>query len=117
MSTDITELVHESIGLYTEAARIPADLAQRAAEHNHRRRIAVRAGATTGAAVIAVVAVALATTAETGIPRPGTAGQAALTTAYVVNRTEHAVATAIQKGDLERIDAVGIGATETPVLG
>jgi hypothetical protein len=106
MNTDLTDLVHESIARLTDGERIPAGLAHRAARHNHHRRTALGMTAATSTAIIAAVAVLVTTVMADGFPRRS-GGQAAQTTAYVLTRTERALAAAAEGNRIEEIHATG----------
>jgi len=107
MSTDITELVHESIGRLTDGARLPAGLAERAARRNHQRRTALRTATATGVATIAAVATLVATAITGETLHYGNGTPPAQTTAYVLSRTERALAAAGEGNRIEEVHAVG----------
>lgn len=106
MNTDLTDLVHESIARLTDGERIPADLAHRAARRNHLRRTALGMTAATSTAIIAAVAVLVTTVMADGFPRRSSS-QAAETTAYVLGRTERALAAAAEGNRIEELHATG----------
>jgi hypothetical protein len=106
MNTDLTDLVHESIARLTDGERIPADLAHRAARSNHLRRTALGMTAATSTAIIAAVAVLVTTVMADGFPQRS-GSQAAQTTAYVLGRTERALAAAAEGNRIEEIHATG----------
>jgi hypothetical protein len=92
---DLTELIRDGVDELTAGARAPAGLAARALQRHHRRRAAVRAGrigAVAGAAAAAAAAVTLTAAAP---PR------AALTAAYVIRHTEHALAASSSRDFIE----------------
>lgn len=110
-----TELLRESIDRLTQDAQVPAGLAERVFQRNRQRKIALRAGAATSAAVLAaaglVTAVTAGPSAAPGIAS-GTAHKAvsrlsAKNMAYVSARAEHALATAQRDDLIEEIHTVG----------
>jgi hypothetical protein len=109
MNTDMTDLVHESIARFTDGARLPTDLAQRAARRNQQRRTALRTASATGVATVAAVATLVAATATGRVSQHGGSLPGALTTAYVLGHTERALAAAAEGNRIEEIHAAGHG--------
>jgi hypothetical protein len=104
MSTDITDLLHETIDLLTEGERVPDWLGERAFRRHRRRRLALGAAAATGTAVAAAAAVFVATATTGGVPQRGGGILRAQTAAYVADRTERALTAAAHGAAIERID-------------
>jgi len=71
MSTDIADLLQETIDRLTEGERIPDGLAERAFRRHRQRRLALGTAAATGTAVAAAAAVFVAV-ALCGRRRPRT---------------------------------------------
>ena len=89
MNTDLEELVREGMHLLAAETRAPADVVARARRHVRRQKTVARAVLACGTAAVAAVAVIAVTSLGT---QPGTGGATnARTTAYVVNRVEHAL--------------------------
>jgi hypothetical protein len=104
MSTDITDLLHETIDRLTEGERVPDWLGERAFRRHRRRRLALGAAAATGTAVAAAAAVFVATATTGGVPQRGSGILRAQTAAYVADRTERALTAAAHGAAIERID-------------
>jgi hypothetical protein len=104
MNSGIGDLLREGIDRATAGERLPPGLAARARQRHRRRALTVRAAAVTGTAAVAAAAVFAATTG--GTPAPGGGGSPALTTAYVVGRTEQALAAAERGGFIYRVNWV-----------
>ncbi len=119
MSTDVADLLHESIDRLTQGERMPDGLAGRAFRHHRQRRIALGAAGITGTALAAAITVLGATSVTSTAPQPRGGGLPAQTTAYVVGRAERALAAA-ERGNLMqelRVTAHGslfILATQVP---
>jgi hypothetical protein len=94
--TDTEDLLRAAMARFTEDVRVPSGLPARAARHLRRRRAAVAASV---AASLAVVAAAAAALAGTG---PGQDTQAQ-TAAYVLSRTEAALAAVSQQNFIQAI--------------
>lgn len=107
MNTEMTDLVHEGIARFTEGARLPTDLAQRAARRNRQRRTVLSMTAATGTAIVAAAALLVTTVMAGGFPQRGGGSQAVQTTAYVLGQTERALAAAAEGNRIEEIQAVG----------
>ena len=103
MSTDIADLLQETIDRLTEGERIPDGLAERAFRRHRQRRLALGTAAATGTAVAAAAAVFVATAMTGGVPHRGGILRAQ-TAAYVASRTERALTAAAHGGAIERID-------------
>jgi hypothetical protein len=111
MNIDVVDLLHESIDRLTEGGRAPAGLVDRAMRRNRQRRINQVTGVATSTAVLSGAAVLLATAVTNGAGQPGTSVLPARTTAYVVNRTERALASAERDNLIEEIRTVGYHAS------
>jgi hypothetical protein len=92
MNTDLEELVREGMHRLAAETRAPADVVARARRRLRRQKTVARTALACGTAAAAAVAV-IAVIAVIGAgARPGTGGAtSARTTAYVVNRVEHAL--------------------------
>lgn len=99
MNTDVADLLHESVDRLTDGARVPDGLADRAARRNRQRQKTLGTVALTGTAVLATMAVFVATAV---LGRNGTLP--ARTAAYVAVRTERALTAAAHGAAIERID-------------
>jgi hypothetical protein len=77
MSTEIEDLVRESMNDFTTAVHVPAGLGAKAYQHHRRRTIALRMTAAGAAAAIAVGALAAG-----GLAAPGRTGPPAAVTAH-----------------------------------
>lgn len=92
MSTEIEDLVRDSMNGFTAAVHVPAGLGARAYQHHRRRTIALRVTAAGAAAAIAagagVAAAGVAATGQAGPPAAVTAHDAA----YIVRQAAKAVA-------------------------
>jgi hypothetical protein len=66
MSTDIADLLQETIDRLTEGERVPGGLAERAFRRHRQRRLALGAAAATGTAVAAAAAVFVAAAMTAG---------------------------------------------------
>jgi hypothetical protein len=109
MNNDVAGLLHESIDRLTEGGRIPDGLAGRAFRRHRQRRIALGAVGVTGTALAAAAAVFVATASTGGIQQHGNGTPTAQTAAYVIGRTERALA-AVERGKLlQEIHVVGQG--------
>ena len=104
MSTDIADLLQETIDRLTEGERVPDGLGERAFRRHRQRRLALGAAAATGTAVAAAAAVFVAAATTGGVPHRTGGILRAQTAAYVASRTEHALAAAAHGGAIERID-------------
>jgi len=104
MSTDIADLLQETIDRLTEGERIPDGLAERAFRRHRQRRLALGTAAATGTAVAAAAAVFVAAVTTGGVPQGGGGIVRAQTAAYVASRTERALTAAAHGGAIERID-------------
>jgi hypothetical protein len=91
MTTQLTELVRDSLDQLTDGATVPADLAARARHRARRRTTITRAGSATAVVTCAAV---LATLIATGNPSGTARPTGAALTAYVVSRTSRALAAA-----------------------
>jgi hypothetical protein len=118
MSSTETDLLHDSIDRLTAGERLPAGLADRAFRRHRQRRIALRAAAAAGTAVIAgagmfaAVARPGAVPAVAGPARQAPAGTttqtpATLTAAYVSSHTQQALAAAERANLIQEIHTVG----------
>ena len=94
--TDTEDLLRAAMARFAEDVRVPSGLPARAARHLRRRRAAVVASVT---ASLAVVTAAAAVLAGTG-PGQGTQAQ---TAAYVLSRTEAALAAVSQQNFIQAI--------------
>jgi hypothetical protein len=105
MSANLEDLLRDGMTRFTAEIHAPTDLARRARRHRNRR-LALRAAAAGGTAMIgaAAIAVAAITAGGTGGTRPGAP---ALTAAYVTGRVRHAVAVA-ELRDVERTELFAI---------
>jgi hypothetical protein len=103
MSTDIADLLQETIDRLTEGERIPDGLAERAFRRHRQRRLALGTAAATGTAVAAAAAVFVVAATTGGVPQGGGVLRAQ-TAAYVADRTERALTAAAHGGAIERID-------------
>lgn len=92
MNCDLGELLREGIDRATEGEHLRPGLATRARQRHRRRALAVRSAAVTGTAGTAAVALVAATLSGNSGPRGG--ALTVQTTAYVVSRTEQALAAA-----------------------
>ncbi len=92
MSTDVEELLRESMQRFTEGVRAPAGLARRASRLRRRRRWIFRGTLAGMAAVTAAAAVAVAVTAASTVVQPGSSLAQARAAAYVVSRVKTALA-------------------------
>jgi hypothetical protein len=106
MNTDVPDLLHESIDRLTDGARVPAGLADRALRRNRQRQVTLGTAAATGTAVLATAAVLVAAAVTGAVPRGGSAIPAR-PAAYVVSRTERALAVAQRENLIEEIHTVG----------
>jgi hypothetical protein len=97
MTNSVEELLRAGIDRLTADVSVPAGLVRRAGQRNRRRRIAMRATAAAGTAVVAAVAVI----AVTGGPQPARHAPAEETVAYVTGRTQHALAVVAQSKAIE----------------
>jgi hypothetical protein len=104
MSTDIADLLQETIDRLIEGERIPDGLAERAFRRHRQRRIALGTAAATGTAVAAAAAVFVAAATTSGVPPRGGGLLRARTAAYVAVRAERALTAAAHGGAIERID-------------
>lgn len=104
MSTDIADLLQETIERLTEGERVPDGLAERAFRRHRQRRLALGAAAVTGTAATAAAAVFVAAAMTGGGPQRGGGFVQAQTAAYVADRTERALTAAASGGAIERID-------------
>lgn len=91
MSTDVEDLLRDSMQRFTEGVRAPAGLAYRASRQRRRRRI-VRATLACAAAAATAATVAVAMTAAGTVAQPGSSLAQARAAAYVVSRVEYALA-------------------------
>ena len=112
MSSVDTDLLRESVDRLTQDDRLPADLADRVFRRDRQRRLALRAAAAAGTAVIAaagvLAAVAPRATTPSGQQTHQTpAAPAAQTAAYVFSHTERALAAAQRENLVEEIHTVG----------
>jgi len=118
MSDTDTDLLHDSIDRLTAGERLPAGLAARAFRRHRQRRIALRAAAAAGTAVIAgagmfaAVARPGAVPAVAGPARQAPAGAttqtpATLTAAYVSSHTQQALAAAERANLIQELHTVG----------
>jgi len=118
MSNTDTDLLHDSIDRLTAGERLPAGLAARAFRRHRQRRIALRAAAAAGTAVIAgagmfaAVARPGAVPAVAGPARQAPAGAttqtpATLTAAYVSSHTQQALAAAERANLIQELHTVG----------
>jgi hypothetical protein len=92
MSTDVEDLLRESMQHFTKGVRAPAGLAYRAARQRRRRRIA-RGAVLGGAAAATATAVAVVMIAASTVAQPGSSLAQARAAALVVSRVKHALAT------------------------
>jgi hypothetical protein len=92
MSTNVEDLLRESMERFTEEVRAPAGLAYRAAHQRRRRRI-VRRVTLCGAAAVTATAVAAAMIVAGTVAQPGSSLAQARAAAYVVSRVKAALAT------------------------
>jgi hypothetical protein len=106
MSTDIADLLAETIDRLTAGERIPDGLAGRAFRRHRQRRLALGAAAATGTAVAAAAAVFVAAAATGGVPPRHGGVLQAQTAAYVAVRTERALTAAAHGAAIERIDVI-----------
>lgn len=90
MSTNVEDLLRESMESFTEGVRAPAGLAYRAAHQRRRRRI-VRRVTLCGAAAATATAVAAALIVAGTVAQPGSS-LAQARAALVVSRVKHALA-------------------------
>jgi len=104
MSTDVADLLQETIDRLTEGERIPDGLAERAFRRHRQRRLALGTAAATGTAVAAAAAVFVAAATTGGVPQRSGGFLRAQTAAYVADRTERALTAAAHGGAIERID-------------
>jgi hypothetical protein len=104
MSTDIADLLQETIDRLTKGERVPDGLAERAFRRHRQRRLALGAAAATGTAVAAAAAVFVAAAMTGGVPQRGGGILRAQTAAYVADRTERALTAAAHGAAIERID-------------
>jgi hypothetical protein len=120
MSNTETDLLHDSIDRLTQDERLPAGLAGRAFRRHHQRRIALRAAAAAGTAVIAGAGMFAAVARPGAAPAAAVAGparqapagataptSAALTAAYVSSHTQQALAAAERANLIQEIHTVG----------
>lgn len=91
MSTDVEDLLRESMQRFTEGVRAPAGLAYRASRLRRRRRI-IRGTLACAAAAATATAVAVAMTAAGTVAQPGSSLAQARAAAYVVSRVKQALA-------------------------
>jgi hypothetical protein len=105
MSTDIADLLQETIDRLTEGERVPDGLADRAFRRHRQRRFALGAAGITGTAVAAAAAVFVAAAMTSGVAQRGGVLRAQ-TAAYVATRTERALTAAAHGGAIERIDVI-----------
>ena len=91
MSTDVEDLLQESMQRFTDGVRAPAGLAYRAAQQRRRRRI-VRGAILGGAAVATATAAAVAMIAAGTVAQPGSSLAQARAAALVVSRVKTALA-------------------------
>ena len=100
MSTDVEDLLRESMQRFTEGVRAPAGLACRASRLRRRRRI-IRGAVACAAAATAAAGVAVAMTAAGTVAQPGSSLAQARAAAYVVSRVKQALASEHQvfRGD------------------
>jgi hypothetical protein len=108
MNTDVADLLHESIDRLTDGARVPDGLADRALHRNRQRQLTLSTAIAGGTAVLATAAMFAATAITGGAPRSG-GTLPAQTAAYVVSRTERALAAAERGRLLQEIHVVGRG--------
>lgn len=92
MSTDVEDLLRESMQRFTEGVRAPAGLAYRASRLRRRRRIIRGTVGSVLAAATAAAAVAVAMTAAGTVAQPGGSLAEARAAAYVVSRVKTALA-------------------------
>jgi len=120
MSSTETDLLHDSIDRLTQDERLPAGLAGRAFRRHRQRRIALRAAAAAGTAVIAGAGMFAAVARPGAAPAAGVAGpagaatptsaaptSATLTAAYVSSHTQQALAAAERANLIQEIHTVG----------
>src|SRR6185437_13269079 len=118
MSNTDTDLLHDSIDRLTAGERLPAGLAARAFRRHRQRRIALRAAAAAGTAVIAGAGMFAAMARPGAVPavagpaRQAPAGAttqtpATLTAAYVSSHTRQALAAAERANLLQELHTVG----------
>ena len=91
MSTDVEDLLRESMQRFTEGVRAPAGLAYRASRLRRRRWI-FRGTLAGVAAVTAAAAAAVVVTAASTVVQPGSSLAQARAAAFVVSRVKHALA-------------------------
>src|SRR5262249_36563326 len=104
MSTDIADLLQETIDRLTAGEQVPDGLAERAFRRHRQRRLVLGSAAATGTAVAAAAAVFVAAATTGGVPQRGGGILRAQTAAYVASRTERALTAAAHGGAIERID-------------
>lgn len=92
MSTDVEDLLRESMRRFTEGVRAPAGLVFAASRRRRRRRI-IRGTLACAAAAATATAVAVAMTAADTVAQPGSSLAQARAAAYVVGRVKAALAT------------------------
>jgi hypothetical protein len=92
MSTDVEDLLRDSMQRFTEGVRAPAGLAYRASRLRRRRRWIFRGTLAAVTAVTAAAAAAVALLAASTVVQPGSSLAQARAAAYVVSRVKTALA-------------------------
>lgn len=113
MSNTDTDLLRDSIDRLTQDERLPAGLAGRAFRRHRQRRIALRAAAAAGTAVIAGAGMFAAMARPGAVPamagpaRQAPARATAQTAAYVSSHTQQALAAAERANLIQELHTVG----------
>jgi hypothetical protein len=99
MTSDVEELLRESMDRLAAGARVPAGLTRRARQRNRQRRRVITAAAVAGTAIAATAAVIAVTVA----PQRSSDAPREQTIAYVTSRAQHALAVVAQRKAIEEV--------------